>query len=159
MSSRHRRRAQIARHVQQVAELHRLIAADAGNRRLATQIGVGKFFNHLILEPVLIVQDVVRNANGIGGRAGIVNILARTTGPLLLNCRAVVVELESHADHIIAGPRQQCRRNGGVDSAGHGRNHPATYRQTHRVACGRNRGVCKGGVHRRYVAAKGHYCE
>ena len=60
--------AQVAGDVQQVAELHRLIAADAGDRRLAAQIGVGELLDHRVAEAAFVVEHIVRDAQRLGRR-------------------------------------------------------------------------------------------
>ncbi|MNT80253.1 hypothetical protein D3C72_2196910 [compost metagenome] len=66
VAGRHGLGAQVAGDVQQVAELDRLIAADAGDRRLALQIGVRELVDDRVLEAAFIVQDVMRNADQFG---------------------------------------------------------------------------------------------
>jgi hypothetical protein len=74
--------AQVAGHVQQVAELDGLVAAHAGDRRLAAQIGVGEVLDHLLLEAAFVVQDVVRDADPLGRHAGVHDVLAGAAGAL-----------------------------------------------------------------------------
>ncbi|MNE40344.1 hypothetical protein D3C80_1343550 [compost metagenome] len=120
--------AQVAGHVQQVAELHRLIAADAGDRRLALQIGIRELVDHGVLEAAFVVEDVVGDADQFGGQTGVVDVLPGAAGALLLERRAVVVELQGDADHVIAGLGQQGGDDGGIHSARHGRDHAGADR-------------------------------
>jgi len=153
--------AQLAGHVQQVAELDRLVAADARHRRLAAEIGVGEILDHLLLEAALIVEDVVRDADGVGGRARIVDVLAGAAGALLLNRRTVVVELQGDAHHVVAGAGQQGGGHGGVYAARHGGDHARALGQADRGAGGLDCGVGEGGrgVHRPHVAVQVPVCE
>ena len=59
------------------------------------------------------------NAKGIGNAARIVNVLARAAAALPARRRAVVVELQGDADDVVAGPRQECGDNRGIDAARH----------------------------------------
>ena len=83
------RGAQVAGDLQQVAELHRLIAAHAGDRRLAAQIGVGEVLDHRLAEAALVVEHIVGDAHGVGGRRRrVVDVLAGAAGALLLAAAA-----------------------------------------------------------------------
>ncbi len=137
--------AEIAGGLQQVVELDRLVAAHTGDRGLAAQIGVGELLDHRLAKPALIVEHIVGDADGLGGGARIVNVLARAAGALLLDRRAVVVELQGHPHHVIAGALEQSRRDGGIHPAGHGRDHPRADGQADRAG-GRLHGVGFGDV-------------
>ena len=78
---------------QQVAELDRLVAANARHRGFAAQVAVGELVDHRVLEAAFVVQDVVGDAQAFGGQARIVDVLAGAAGALLLERGAVVVEL------------------------------------------------------------------
>ena len=54
-------RPDIARHLQQVCELHGLVALDAGDRRLAARVAVGEAVDDGCAEPLLVVEDEVRD--------------------------------------------------------------------------------------------------
>jgi hypothetical protein len=105
---------------QQVAELDGLVAAHAGNGRLAPQIGVGEIVDDRGAEAVLEVDDVVRDADGVGHPPGIVDILAGTAGAGPPRRLAVVVELHGYADHVVAFLGQQGGGHRAVDAARHG---------------------------------------
>ena len=96
-------------------------------RRVAERIGfphyVGELLDHRFAELVLVVEDVVRDAEMLRRRPGVVNVLAGAAGALAVARRAVVVELERHADHVEALPLQQARDHGGIDAARHGDDH------------------------------------
>ena len=133
-------------------ELHGLVAADAGNGRLAAQVGVGEILDHLLAEAAFIVEHVVGDAHGVGGRARIMDVLAGAAGALLLDGLAVVVELQGDAHHLIAGPSQEGGGHGGVDAARHGRNDARANGQAHRLAGGLKHAVRERCVH---VGARG----
>ncbi len=147
------RGAQVAGHLQQVAELDRLVAAHAGDRRLAAQIGVGEILDHRVAEAAFVVEHIVGDADGLGGGAGVEDVLAGAAGALLLHRRAMVVELQGDADHVIAGALEQGGGDGGIHAAGHGRHHPRAGRQGRGVA----RGPLDIGVDVHGEAARGEH--
>mgnify|MGYP003590051297 CR=1 FL=1 len=112
MARRQRLAAEVLGERHQVAELHRLVAADAGHRGLATGIGVGEVADHLAPEHLLAVQHVVRDAKAVGDVARIMDVLAGAAGTLLLDGRAVVVELQGGADDVVALLGQQAGDDG-----------------------------------------------
>ena len=141
MARRHSLGPEVAGDVEKIAELDGLVAADARHRRLTGQIAVGKLVDHRVAELRFIIEDVVWDAQHLGGQAGIVNVLPGTTGPLLLQGGTVVVKLQRHADDVIACLVQQGRHDGGVHTAGHGRDHARSDRQTDRRARGLDRRI------------------
>ena len=62
----------------------------------------------------------MRNAEPRGDRAGIMDVAAGAAGALAVGRGAMIVELERDADHVVAGFRQQRRRDRGIDAARHG---------------------------------------
>ena len=111
--------AELARGREEIAELDRLVALDAGHRRFAGDIAFGEALDHRFLEAALVVEHVVRNAEALGDRAGVVDVLAGATGALAVGRRAMVVELQRDADHVIAGLGEQRRGDRGIDPARH----------------------------------------
>jgi hypothetical protein len=114
--------AKLARRDQQVVKLDRHIALDARNRRLAVDVTLGEAVDHSLLESCLVIENVMRNADALRDAAGIVDVLARATGALAMHRCAVVVELQRHADHVVAFRLEQGSRHRRVDAAGHGDN-------------------------------------
>ena len=106
--------------LQEVAELDRAIALDAGDRRLAREIAVGEAIDHRLSEAGLVVEHVMRNADRLGHAARVVDVLAGAARALAVHRRAMVVELERDADDVVALPLQQGGDHGGIDAAGHG---------------------------------------
>jgi hypothetical protein len=73
--------AEVARQLQQVAELHALVAADAGDRRLAGERRLSA--NPSITSArkhLLAVEHVVRDAEPLGHAARVVDVLAGAAG-------------------------------------------------------------------------------
>jgi hypothetical protein len=95
----------------------------------------------------------------LGRQAGVVDVLAGAAGALLLQRRAVVIELQRHADDVVAGLVQQRRDDGGVHAAGHGRHHARADRQADRRARGLDRRIHVGagdGRNGADVLSEGH---
>ena len=105
---------------QKIAELDRAVALDAGDRRLAGQIALGETVDHRFPEAVLVIEDVVRDAERLGDPARIVNVLARAAGTLAMDRRPMVVELQRDPDDIVALLAEQACHHGGIYAAGHG---------------------------------------
>ncbi len=104
VAGRQRRGAEVARRRQKVGELDRLVAHHARHRRLARNVARGELVDHGLAEALLVVEHVVRDAEGVGDAAGVVDVLTGAAGALAVGRLAVVVELERHPDHIVAGP-------------------------------------------------------
>jgi len=116
--------AEVAGEFHQVLELHRLVAADAGDRRLAAGVAVGEILDHGGAEALLPVQHVVGDVERVGDAARVVDVLAGAAGALLLHGGAMVVELQRGADHLVAGFLHQPRNDGAVHTARHGNQDP-----------------------------------
>ncbi|MNT41884.1 hypothetical protein D3C72_1782670 [compost metagenome] len=86
------------------------------------------------------------DADDLGGQTGVVDVLTGAAGALFLERRAVVIELESDADHVIAGLGQQGGDDGGIHPARHGRDHARADRQADRLSRALDRGVHVGGA-------------
>ena len=120
MAGRQRIGAEFPGGRQQIAELDRAVARDAGDRRLAGQIAFGEAVDHRLAEARLVVEHVMRDAERLGDPAGIVDILAGAAGALAVRRGAVIVELQRDADHIVALVLQEGGHDGGIDAARHG---------------------------------------
>ena len=81
MAGRQNLSAEFARGFQKIAELDRLVAFQARHRGLAGHVALGEAVDHRFLEPALIVQHVVRNADAFSDHAGVVNIPSRRSKP------------------------------------------------------------------------------
>ena len=124
MAGRERIGPEIARGFQKVGELDRLVARNAWNRRLAGRIACGERVDHRLAEPVLVVEDVMGNAERLGDAPGIVDVLAGTAGTRPVDGGSVVVELQRHAEDVVALALHQARHDGRIDATGHGDDHP-----------------------------------
>ena len=112
--------AEFARGCQEIAELDRLVAIDARHRRLARDIARGKAVDDRLLEPALVIEDVVRDPDPLRHRSRIVNVLTGAAGTLAVGRCTVIVELQRHANDVIALGLEQCRRDRGIHAARHG---------------------------------------
>ena len=116
---RHAVGRKVTRRLKKVAELHALIASDAGNWRGAGEVGVGELVHHAGAEAVLVVEHVVREAHRLGHPPRVVDVPPGTAGALARRCRTVVVELKCDADDIVALCAQHRRDHRAVDAARH----------------------------------------
>ena len=119
MPGRHRLRAEVARQGQQIRELHRHVAADAGHRRLPGGVAVGEVADHGTSEPGLRVDHVVRDAEAVGHVPRVVDVLPGAAGTPAASGGAVVVKLQGDADHLVPGLVQQPGDHAAVHAAGH----------------------------------------
>ena len=120
MSGRQNFGAQLACGDQEIVEFDRHVAFDAGHRRLAVDIAFGEAVDHRFLEAALVVEHVMRNADALGDAARVVDVLSGAAGALAVRRRAVVVELQRHADDVIALGLEQRSGHRRVDAARHG---------------------------------------
>ncbi len=111
--------AELAGGRKQIAKLDRAVALDAGHRRLARCIAVGKIVDHRLAKAVLVIQHVMRDADPLGDVAGVVDVLPGAAGALAVSGRAMIVELQGDADDVVTFGLQQRSRHRRVDAAGH----------------------------------------
>ena len=116
--------AEVAGEREQVGELHALVAADAGDRRASPRIFVGEPLDDAGPEAALIVEHIMGDAEPVGDRRGVVDVLAGAAGAASADRFAMIVELEGHADHLGAAARRQRGHDRAVDAAGHGDDDP-----------------------------------
>ncbi len=116
--------AEVAGGGQQVMEFDALVAADAGDRGFAAQIGSGEVVDHRGPEAALVVEHVVGDTEVVGHPPRIMDVLAGAAGALAAHRLAMVVELQGDADYIETLFRQQRRGDRGIDPARHGDHHP-----------------------------------
>ena len=120
-------------------ELDHLVAGDAGHRRLAGDVARGEAVDDGLLEALLVVENVVRDAQRLGHPAGVVDILAGAAGPLAVGGFAMVVELQRDADDVVAGMLEQAGDDRGVDAARHGDDHTCPLRTAGKIEIHRHR--------------------
>ncbi len=112
--------AEILGRLEEIRELDLLVAGDAGDRRLAGNVALGEWLDHLFAEALLVIEHVMGNAEPRGDVARVVDVLTGAAGAFAMRRRAVVVELQRHADDIVALGGQKRRDDRGIDPARHG---------------------------------------
>ncbi len=95
-------RIQVLRGFQQIAELDPFVAADAGNRCGTGEILIGKLLDHRVAEPILVVEDVMREIHFLGDAAGIMDVRSGATRALLRQRLSVIVKLKRDPDDVVA---------------------------------------------------------
>jgi len=110
--------AEAIRDRQELAQLHRPVAGDAGARRLALEVGVDETSHHLAGEELTPIEGVVGDAEVVGDASGVVLVLGRTAAALLAPV-GVVPEVEGHADDVVALVDEPRRSEGRVDPSAH----------------------------------------
>ena len=126
MAGHHGDGTQLARHAQQIAKLHRLIATNARYRRVSGQIAIDKLIHHAFFKTRFIIQHIMWHIQHGGDAARIVNILAGTTRAFAANGFAMIVKLQRDADRIISGAFHQSGGDRAIDPTRHGNNHALT---------------------------------
>ena len=119
MTGRERGGAELAGGIEEVVELHRLVAGDARHRRLAGDIALGELVDHRLPEALLIVEHVVRNRERFGHAPGVVDVLPGAARALPVGRRAMIVELQRDADDVVAGVLQKPGDDRRIDPARH----------------------------------------
>lgn len=119
---------QFLRRCQQILELHPLVAADAGHRGRACQIGIREFLDHRFAEHVFVIQHIMRKAHGFRHAPRIMDITPGAAGALFRQRRAMVIQLQRDADHVIAFFLQHGGHHRTVDAARHGNDHAGVRR-------------------------------
>ena len=109
--------AQIPRRIQQIGELHPLIAAHAGDRGFAAGIAVSEILNHLLAKAAFIVQHVVRDADAFGYPLGVIDVGPGAAGAFARRRLVFGIKLQGDAHHVIALLLEQSGGDRGVDAA------------------------------------------
>ncbi len=126
-------RAELARGRQQVGELDGLVARHAGDGRLAGDIALREGVDHGFLETLLVVKHVMGNAERLGDAAGVVDVLAGAARTGAVHRGTMIVELQRHADDIVAFLLQEAGDDRGIHTAGHGDDDPCRFRSSGQV--------------------------
>ena len=90
--------------VEQGAVLDELVAGEAGVGCAAPSVLGDEIIDHILLELLLEVEDVVRNIERLGDRYGIIDIFDRATLLLARQRIAIVQRPQPHgdADHLVS---------------------------------------------------------
>ena len=121
VTGRDRVEAERQRPVEHRGELDLLVAAQARVGRAAGGVLVHEVLDHVLVEALGQVPDVERDADHVGGPAGVVGVLDRAAaaGAGAVR-RGVAREREVDAGDVVAGLDGAGRGDGRVDAAGHG---------------------------------------
>ena len=116
--------AQLARGIEQIAELDRAVTLNAGDWSLARRVAVGEIVDHGLAKAAFVVQHIMGNTDPLGDVARVVDVLPGAACALAVGRCAVIVKLQRDADDVIALRLQQRGRHRGIDAAGHGDDDP-----------------------------------
>ena len=121
VAGRHGIGAEVPGRFQEVGELDVLIAADAGDRRLARDVSVGERRDDLFAETAFVVEHVMRDPELRRDGSCVVDVAPGAAGSLARGRggRAGVVELQRDPDDVVAVARQQGCHDGGIHAARH----------------------------------------
>ena len=121
VAGRDRVEAEPERPVEHRGELDLLVAPQARVGRAPGGVLVHEVLDHVLVEPVGEVPDVERDADHVGGPAGVVRVLDRAAaaGARAVR-RGVAREGEVDAGDVVAGLDGPGRGDRGVHAAGHG---------------------------------------
>ena len=109
--------------LQKVTKLGERVAPDARNRCAAAGVLRDKVVYHIVSEPGLQIQNVVRNPELLAHASRVVYRIERATGSVG-HVFSVTEQLHCGADHIVALLDQNSRRDRGIDAARHRDQHP-----------------------------------
>jgi hypothetical protein len=105
-----------------------VVAERAGDGRAAVEILVDEGADDIALETLLLIDDIVRDAQVLGDAAGVVDVieaaaaagLGRVRDAVLAGEASLVPELEGQADDGVSTLGEHGRNRRGIDSSGHG---------------------------------------
>jgi glycerate-2-kinase len=103
--------AEFLRRRKQVGELDSLVAGYAGDRRLAGHVARREGIDHRLAEALLVVEHIMRNAERLGNAPCIGNVLPGAARAGTMDGSTVIIELQRHADDVIALALQQAGDN------------------------------------------------
>jgi hypothetical protein len=105
---------------EEIGELRERVAAHARYRRAAACVLAHEILDDVPAEPVLEVEDVVRDPKAIGHGARVLDRVQGAAGPIRNALFAVAEELHRGADDLVALLDQEGGGHGGIHSTGHG---------------------------------------
>ena len=119
MPGRQQISADLPRGRQQLIKLEMVVAQAARNGRASVQILRDERPHHVVLEALLLIDDVIRNAECLGDTARVVDIVDRAAAPLhrlrhaVLPCQPTLIPQLQRQSHNVVPLLTQHRRNGG----------------------------------------------
>ena len=115
---------QFARHAEQVGKFRPHIAADAGDRRAARQVIVGKAFDHFLAEAAGVIEHIVGDPQPVRHGPCIANVIAGTARALAPRSCPVIVQLQCNANDFRPAACRQRGHDRAVDPARHRHDDP-----------------------------------
>jgi hypothetical protein len=119
--------ANLLSHNQKLIKLQVIIAEAARDGSPSGKVLLDEWTNHVALEAILMIDDVVRDAEMLSDAAGIVDVVegAAASGDLLGHAfvsskTALVPELHGEADEVVALGAEHGCDGGGIYTARHG---------------------------------------
>src|SRR5436309_9014174 len=131
-------RAQLAGALPEEVELHVLVTARARVRGAAAEILADERLDHVARERIRQIEHVVREAEAIGDRTGVVEVVERAAAPA-----PVTREPERDPDHLVTGRHAAGGGDGAVDPAAHRDDDPLP---THAAASPRTCATSRGSI-------------
>jgi len=117
----------LTRRQEELVELQMVVTEGAGNRGSSVQVLVDEGTDDVRLEALLLIDDVVRDAELLGYGAGVVDVVEGAAAPLdgfghsfVTGETTLIPELQGEADESVSLGAQDGRDGGGVNSSGHG---------------------------------------
>ena len=107
----------LARHGEHIGKFWAHIAADAGYRRSACEVIIGKLIDHFVAKGAFMVKDIMRNAKAVAHRAGVFYVITSAAGTFAACGSAIVIKLQSDADDFGSAGRCQGCYDRAIDPA------------------------------------------
>src|ERR1035437_10806223 len=119
-----------------------VIAQTARDRRAPGKILRDKRAHHVVLEAILLIDDVIRNVEGLSHATRVVNVIDGAAAPLHRLRHALVTgqsplvpQLKREPDDVVALLAQQRRDGGGVNPARHGYGYGLVLVSQNQIQC------------------------
>src|SRR5664279_912873 len=119
-----------------------VIAQAARDRRAPGKILRDKWAYHIVLEAILLIDDVIWNAERLSHATRVVNVIDGAAAPLhglghalVTGQSALVPQLKRESDDVVALLAQQCRDGGGVHSSRHGHGYGLVLVSQNQIQC------------------------
>ncbi len=118
-------RADLARGCEQLIKFHVAVAERARNWRAAFDVIGDEWLDHILLEPIFEIHDVMRKLEMLGDALRVVYVvdgaaaMAAMTFAGEFGQAALIPELHGEADDVFAAIAQNCGDGGTVDAAAH----------------------------------------
>src|SRR5690606_2676703 len=112
---------------EELGELDASIAAHARARRSPGQVVFDERLDDGLGEELASIEGVMGDAELVRDAPGVVQVFRRAAARSNAAVVRVVPEVQRHADHVVARPREARRGHGRVDPAAHGNQHATSH--------------------------------